>query len=352
MRQLVFGMLTAALGFCYSVTAEPVTLSATVILTFDFQGKVRFCYDQVPEIIYFQHDGKTELTDIVARSIDGRVRTIAQFPGFGVERSLSCSVDGSTIAALGGDEDHLYIVRASQVSVYKFDSSLMYSVAGQYSLLSPDGSMISVPGEPIHVSGPDVLRQMKFLRTERYVFFENGAAYVDEDRSIDLYQYSDDGWKKQRSIAKPAGFAVHEISRCGSHILASISDDNDFRFLTLDEQTTGGVDWLNRIGVRGLLGAFNDLKAIDGGYGRCIFPLSPKRDVRHPLLGIATFDNESTQRFSIEGPLLALSDDEIRLSKDGCYALFLTFKQIPEIPQFTMRQQAVVLKLAAPGCKS
>jgi hypothetical protein len=32
--------------------------------------------------------------------------------------------------------------------------------------------------------------------------------------------------------------------------------------------------------------------------------------------------------------------------------LFMAFKRVPEIPQFTMPQQAVVLKLAAPGCKS
>jgi hypothetical protein len=104
--------------------------------------------------------------------------------------------------------------------------------------------------------------------------------------------------------------------------------------------------------VRGLLRAFDDLVIIDGGYGRCVFPLSPKRDVRHFLLGLVTFDNESMQRFSIEGPLLAISDDEILLSKDGCHALLTVFKQVPKIPEFTMRQQAVVLKLAAPACKS
>jgi hypothetical protein len=352
MRRLLYGMLITALAISHPVKAKPLILPATIVSAFDFHGKVRFCYDQVPEIIYLQHDRKTDLTDIVARSIDGRVRTIAQFPGFGDEPSLSCSVDGSTIATLDRDRAHLYIFKASQVSIYKFDRRLIYNVAGPYSLLSPDGSMISVPGEPIHVSGPDILRQMKFLRTERNVFFESGNAYVDEDRSIDLYQYGDDGWKKQRSIAKPPDFGVNEISRCGSHVVASLLDDEDFRFLALDEPATGGIDWLNRIGVRGLLKAFNHLVPIDGGYGRCVFPLTPKRDVRHPLLGIATFDNESMQRFSIAGPLLAHSDDEIRLSKDGCYALFMAFKRVPEIPQFTMPQQAVVLKLAAPGCKS
>jgi hypothetical protein len=90
---------------------------------------------------------------------------------------------------------------------------------------------------------------------------------------------------------------------------------------------------------------------VNGGHPILTSPIDGQ-NVRHPLLGIATFDNESMLRFSIEGPLLAISRDEIRLSKDGSHALFMAFKQVPEIPQFTMPQQAVVLKLAAPGCKS
>lgn len=212
--------------------------------------------------------------------------------------------------------------------------------------------MISVPGEPIHVSGSDVLMQMRFLKTEigEDVFFEGGDAYVDKDRRIDLYRYSDDGWKRQGSTAKPPGFDVHEISRCGRQILASLGNDYVSRFLTLDQQS-GPVDWLSRIGVRSLLKAFSSLVRIDGGYGQCVFPLLAKRDVRNVLLGIVTFDNERMQRFAIEGPPLALSDHKIGLSKDGCYVLFSAFKQVPEIPEFTMRQQAIVVKLAAPGCK-
>jgi hypothetical protein len=307
----------------------------------------------VPEIIYFQYDQKRDVTLLEARSIDGHVRTLFEVPGAGDQRSVSCSMDGSTIAAIDNLETHLYIYKATQVSVYKFDKDLLSSIHGQYSLLSPDGSMISVPGDPVHVSGPDVLGQMQFLRTgnTEAVFFESGSAYIDEDRTIDIYRY-DAGWKKQRSITKPPGYAVHEISRCGSHILASLSDDYDFRFLTLDGQVTERIDWLRSIGFRGLFRAFNHWVAIDGGYGRCVFPLMPKRDVRKPLLGIVTFDDEGMQRFAIKGPLLAIADDEIRLSKDGCYALFMAFKQVPEIPQFTMPQQAVVLRLAAPGCKS
>jgi hypothetical protein len=212
--------------------------------------------------------------------------------------------------------------------------------------------MISAPGEPTHVSGPDVLRQMKFPKAKygERVFFDGGYAYIDEDRTIGTYRHID-GWKRLRSIAKPAGFGVQEISRCGSRLVASLSDDNHSRFFALDEQPVARADWSRRIGFETLLRSFNDLVEIYGGYGRSVFPLLPRRDMRKLLLGVVTFDDRRHLRFSIEGPPLAISDDEIGLSKDGCYASLMAFKQVPKIPEFTMPQQAVVLKLAAPGCE-
>jgi len=64
-----------------------------------------------------------------------------------------------------------------------------------------------------------------------------------------------------------------------------------------------------------------------------------------------TFDDQALHRFAMPGLPLALSDDEIHLSKDGCYAVFGAFKQVPDIPEFTMRQQSVVVRLPARGCK-
>jgi hypothetical protein len=353
MRQFVFGMLMAAFAVNHPVTAKPVISTATIVSSFDFQGlyrSVQFCYDQQPEFIYFRKtdSGKTA---VESRFIDGRTTTLFELPGPGDENSLSCSVDGSTIAALNTTQDRLYILKASQLSIYKFDRGLFFSVRSSHSLLSPDGSTISVPGDPIHVSGPDVLKQMRFLKTKTKVYFEGGSAYLDEDRSIDLYQYGDDGWKRQRSIAKPAGFYVNEISRCGSRVLASLGDDNNARFLSLDEPSKGRADWLKSIGVRGLLGAFSDHVKIGGAYGRCVFPLLGTRDVRNIILGIVTFDNEATHRFSIAASPLSMSDDDIHLSKDGCHALISAFKQVPNIPEFTMAQQTILLKLGASACK-
>ena len=93
--------------------------------------------------------------------------------------------------------------------------------------------MIGALDEPTLVSGPDALAQMRFFKAQlnERVFFDDGYAYVDEDnRTIDVYRYND-GWKRLRSIAMPQGFGTREISRCGSHLVASVTDDNDTRFL-------------------------------------------------------------------------------------------------------------------------
>jgi hypothetical protein len=158
-------LLAAVTAFGDSAAAEVRKLPTRIAAAFDLDdiiGKVRFCYDRAPEIIYFRYARETDRTSVEARSIDGAVRTLFEFPGMGDPRSLSCSVDGSAIAALNGEQNHLYLFKASQLSVYKLVPGQLYSVRGEYSLLSGNGSMISAPDEPTHVSGPDALAQMQF----------------------------------------------------------------------------------------------------------------------------------------------------------------------------------------------
>ena len=207
-----------------SAATEARKLPARVAAAFDLDhiiGNVRFCYDRAPEIIYFRYDRESDRTSVEARSIGSVARTVFEFPGMADPRSLSCSADGSTIAALSRPQDHLYIFQASQLSSYKIVHWQSYSVAGEYSLLSPDGSMISALDEPTLVSGPDALAHMRFLKAQldERVFFEGAYAYIDEDnRTIDIYRYTD-GWNRLRSIAMPPGFCTREISRCGSQTL-------------------------------------------------------------------------------------------------------------------------------------
>lgn len=348
---LLAALLGAFSASEYSAAARDRSLNASVVAAFDSQEKVEFCYDRDPAIIYFQYDMETKQTDVKSRSIDGHVRSVFQFEGTRNQRSLSCSLDGSKIAFLDGYGEKLFILQDQTVSVYRFEKPLLYSVLGRYSLLSPDGAAIAVPGVPIYVSGPDVLAQMRVLAPDKSwsAFFEDGDAYVDEKRSIDVYHY-DSGWKQRRSVAKPPGFSVSEIARCGSHVVASLSDDENGLFKTLDEDLPVAADWLARTGFRSLLARFKDTRTIDGGYGKCVFPLIRKHDERGILEGLVTIDGEKIKRFKIAGAPLAIFSDKIQLSKDGCYALTTAFKQVPAIPRFTLPLQAVMLRLDAPGC--
>lgn len=351
-RVVILAVVLGALPACeYSAEARDRLTHASVATTFDLQGKVRFCYDRDPAVVYFQYDKETNKTYVKSRWIDDHELTVFQFDGTADERSLSCSLDGSKIVALDGEQQKLFIWQAESVSVYRFDKPLLYSVLGKYSLLSSDGSTIALPSVPIHVSGPDFLAKMRSFAPDKSwsAFFEGGDAYVDEKRSIDVYRY-ESGWRKRESIAKSPGFSVKEIARCGGHVVASLSDDDSGSLKILDENSPESTDWLARVGIRSLLSKFRSTVAIDGGYGQCVLPLIRKHDVREILEELVAIDGDRIRRYKIAGARLGFSDDEVRLSKDGCYALFRTFKRVPEIPQFTMPQQAVVLRLDAPDC--
>ena len=147
-------LLVAVIPECAMAT-EPLPLPAKVALRLDFEGD-RFCYDRDPEIIYSEYDRASGIARVMLQSLDGSTRMIANFPDVGGGADLACSQDGSTIAVLDVGGRNLYILRPAEMATYRFDNPLIYHARGTYSLLSPDGSMLSVPGAPIHVARPDV----------------------------------------------------------------------------------------------------------------------------------------------------------------------------------------------------
>jgi hypothetical protein len=334
-----------------SAPASVQSMPTSVEITFELNAKVRFCYDKDPEIIYFRHDASSNRTIVEARSLDNRTRALFDFPGLANPRSLSCSIDGSTIAALSGDNGHLYIFQSSQLLAYEIQRPTLDNVKGFYSLLSPDGKMIGLYGDPVHRSGADAIANMKMFKVARgdSVFFDEDAAYVDEEHEIARYQYLDGGWGRQGSISKPLDYSVIEVSRCGNRLVASLSDDEHLGLLDPEKREAGRDDWLKRVGVRTLLKNYSDQIEIDGSYRQCVMPLFRKRDFRKRLAGIVTFNHEAMQRFAVGGEEFVI-DDKIDISKDGCLALFLAFEGHPEIPQSTMTQRTVVLRLGKPGC--
>jgi hypothetical protein len=194
---------------------------------------------------------------------------------------------------------------------------------------------------------------MRFFRADGPwdTFFDDDGVYVDKESRIDLYKYRGNDWQLHRTIAKPAGFNVSEVSRCGGHVVASLNNDYEPRFLTLESPSPGRAEWLRMIGVPSLFRHFSDLPEIDGGYGRCVFPLEKKGDFRYILKGLVTFNDKGMHRFVVPGPPLAVTSRFIELSKDGCYAMFSVFDRVPDLPQFTFPQHTLVVSLAAPGCK-
>lgn len=233
-----------------SAPASVQSMPTSVEITFELNAKVRFCYDKDPEIIYFRHDASSNRTIVEARSLDNRTRALFDFPGLANPRSLSCSIDGSTIAALSGDNGHLYIFQSSQLSAYEIQRPTLDNVKGFYSLLSPDGKMIGLYGDPVHRSGADAIANMKVFKVARgdSVFFDEDAAYVDEEHEIARYQYLDGGWGRQGSISKPLDYSVIEVSRCGNRLVASLSDDEHLGLLDPEKREAGRDDWLKRMG--------------------------------------------------------------------------------------------------------
>lgn len=324
-----------------------------IVWSLDHEGLGRFCYDSNPAVIYFKYDVPTKTTSIRSASLDGTEKIVATFPGAPDERSLSCSDDGQTIAALNADKTQLYIIKSGIVSTYTFYQPLLYSVAGLYSVLGGNGNILSVPGKPEHGAGPDFLKQLDFFKstdTER-TFIVNNDIYVVGEKRIFVYNRIGQSWVKHGVTELPAGFGVNEILKCGSRIVASTSNDEIVRHFTIRRSSLAS-DWLSKIGLFRLLRNFSDKVIITGGYGRCAFPLLDRGSIQYLMEGLAFISDDDIKVVAVSGPKVAMSSDEIRLSKDGCYALVRLFKHVAKIPQFVLPHELVIMKVSSGTCRS
>jgi hypothetical protein len=317
------------------------------IWAIDHQGTVRFCYDRNTSVIYFVYDQAAAKTSIIRKGRDGQVESVGEFPGSPDERSLSCSDDGDTIAAMDGQLRILYLSRGGRHALYQLSHSWTYGLPGVHPLLAPDGKSIVLPEIPQHESGDDLLAEMRvfLIGDARSVFFVGADVFSEEGEAIVRYSYFDHDWRVTASIPKPANFDVSEISACGSHVVASLSDDETAKFLLLNETAPIQNDWLGKIGIRKLFKQHRSTLTIIGSFGRCAFPLYPID--RAPWLGrgIVSFDDSGAQEFSFGAPIVAITNSEILLSRDGCFALVHLFRTLPSVPQFTMPQQVHLLSL-------
>ena len=154
---------------------SPPVLEAQIIRTFDVAPFIVMCYAQTPKFVYVVN--RKTGTTIEEMSFDGARKTLAEFPRPLNESSLSCSSDGSTIAVMDIGSS-LYFIKDGALSEYHFGGAVLPAFAPN-GILSEDGKTIVLPETAIHVSGEDILRDMRALIVhEGSTFVLSGKAYV------------------------------------------------------------------------------------------------------------------------------------------------------------------------------
>jgi len=317
------------------------------IWEFPHHGIARFCYDKDPAVIYLKYDRFQHLTSIIKKDLSGAESSMGSFPGFPDERSLSCSDDGGTVAALEGFRNILFISKGKERAWYEFSKYFAYSVIGVNSLLSPDGRTINLPEMPQLIGGSDILREMQVLIFDReQVFSTDASLYLDGNGKITQLNYN--RLNRENSFEKDDGFYIRELAACGGHHIATLSDDDTFRFRDLDVPVNS-PDWLDGIGAKKLMRSYSD-QIIYGRYGICAFPLIESDARMFKVEKMARLDGTGLKIFSFAESNTVLASDEVSFSKDGCYALIQRFSEVWEPVQFTMPQQVRLLGVESDQC--
>ena len=213
----LIGILAVGSAWSASAASDAPT-QLRIVWSFDHDGIARLCQEQGPAVIYFKCDIAREVTSILKRELSGEERLIAQFPGSPDERSLSCSEDGRTIAALDTQREKLFLMQGANTALYRIPRYWAFSNVGIYSLLAPDGRSITLPEAPTLVAGVDLLRDMRILPNDSHsIFFVESHVYVDREDGIHTYLFVGGEWKEQgQRFKRPGGFRCqrdHQMRR-------------------------------------------------------------------------------------------------------------------------------------------
>jgi hypothetical protein len=300
-------------------TDEPIGLK--IVWSAALPGIPRLCYDKTPAVLFMKYDVTRKSTSVFTRKLNRDEHLLGEFPGSPDMRSLSCSQDGRTIAALGGERSTLFLRRGTETALYRISGYWPFSNAGRYSFLAQDGNSITLPERPDLVSGPDLLHDMTIFPDKlSTVFFMDGYLYLDDKAGIHKLPAVDGGWAEHgQQFKKPGSFDASEIVRCGDHDVASLVGMDSSRYMVLGDGVRS-QDWLERVGVRKLVRKYYQPFLISGDYGTCGFPLRD-RARSHETVGLARIDTSGVQTFSFPYPELRLINDNVAFSKDGCLAL-------------------------------
>lgn len=342
-----------SLAFFWSVAAAyDATNGLRLVWSFAHQGIARFCYDKTPAVIYLKYEIARNTTLILTRNLEGDENIVGEFPGSPDERSLSCSQDGKTIVALGdGEIKSLFISKEARSSLYMFRHTWMFSNEGLYSLISPDGTIVTLPEAPTLVHGDDLLKDMKVFPYQGHsVFFMADYAYLDKDGIIDQIVYVDGEWKSKKKFKLPRMYNLSEVSRCGDRDVARLIGVDSSKYAVFSENALSEQEFLKISDVKQLFHKYIVPDYINGIYDSCVFTLR-KRNKPSFAAGLARVDANGIQIFSFMHTDAELSDYEAYFSKDGCYALIHASGPTPVAPLFAVRPEVQLLRVQSPQCR-
>lgn len=288
-----------------AAAAEDTATKLTVAWSFTRDEIAYPCYDQTFAIVYFSYDPARKVTSIWKKELNGDEHVIAEFPGVREQRSLSCSQDGKTLAAVADTDLNmsgkvLFLLRGDVKALYKMPHYWPFSRGGTYALLAPDGNAIALPEVPTLIDGTDLLRDIKIFFSKYNPIFVEQFVYKASGKEIVKYGYADGKWEERsRQVIRSSDYLPQEIVRCGDHDVVSLMGVDDSRAMVLGEASPSKQDWLGRIGVRKLFEKFEYPMFITGSYGACAFLLHPRHTHRMKATGLVRFDAGGVQIFSL-----------------------------------------------------
>jgi len=347
--------------FCVPSFAKVTADVAKLVRAFDLgKGDVALCYDQKPAFVFAPTDiDGTHAIKIV--SFDGEEREIFRVSGKIISSTLSCSDDGKVIAfvrsnASSGDYA-LTIIGEGTVSEYRMANwTLGYPIEGGRSLLSEDGHGVALPSPPEHVSGPDIISDMRlFVYSEGKTFFSGDLLIHDHGKQIEGLSFTKGKWDRKFVIGKdPSLFLEHAGGCLGRTIaLAAFNESNESsKIYDLSSGKFQKPVWLKKPGFSGSVGS--DLVA-GAGYDRCVYAVQGRGRLTNYVKGFAVVDRTGVVSFAVPNGLASqktnysLANFHIAIAKDGCHVLASIFEHQPKSDEDLLGIPTRVIVLRRPA---
>lgn len=161
-------------------SSESTAGSVTIISQIRANSTVpKWCYGSEPAFVFAQ--GRS----LVRADASGNVIERLDLSDSISLRTLSCSRDGRTISLLTGFDKRLVVIDTNtrEKSVYSFvDANLAGIRYGSF--MSPDGNTLTLPGQPVLLSGSDLLRDKRVIRVDSGdVFWTKDLVFTREGAS-------------------------------------------------------------------------------------------------------------------------------------------------------------------------